>query len=440
MVDRRQVGFGWVAAGCAGVLLVHVWMGFFSRYIADDFEFANAARGLGLVGAFTQWYSSWSGRFSATLLLTLLGRCGPAVAPFVPVSIVLLWICAASLAVRRLWPDAQPVAGLALAISFVYGCLELPDLFQSLFWQSGAITYALPLVILTFALARILTERTGRWRIYGEPAVLSFFAAGFSEIAALSMVAFSVIAAIFASGRLRRCACFSLSGAILALLIIAAAPGNGARRAHFSPPPLAEQISLTVKSTIAFLTDIPARSGLGIIVIALTAILAGTGSRDVRMLRRAALATLVTAVASAAVAHFAPIHVGYGVPSARALITPHFFILCAVVAVGLLIGASQRSARLEAVLWSALVVAVAAGPLLAAKRNAELVPSSRAFAARWDNIEHKMLTSKGKDVRVRAPADVGGLFFISDDPSFWTNRSMARYYGVRSLASSSDVD
>jgi len=95
---------------------------------------------------------------------------------------------------------------------------------------------------------------------------------------------------------------------------------------------------------------------------------------------------------------------------------------------------------LDAVLWSALALAIVAGPLLAAKRNADLVPNARAFAARWDDIEQKLLISKGKDVRVQAPAEVGGLFFISDDPNFWTNKSMAHYYGVRSLASSPGVD
>jgi hypothetical protein len=412
-----------------------MWLGFYSRYIADDFEFANAARELGVFGTCLHWYLDWSGRFSATFVLAGLGRCGPAITPFVPATILALWCSASYAVVRRLWCDAPPVAALTIALSFVYVCLDGgTDVFQSLLWQSGAVTYAVPLVVITLGLARVLANSDSRWRVYGEPAVLAFIVGGFSEIVALNMVAFSAISTIAAAGRLRRCACAALAGSVLALVIVAVAPGNGTRRAHFSPPSPTEELSQTVRSTSRFLAQTPASAGVGIVVILLASILARSStSESVGPWRRAAVAMIIMAVAAAVITHFTPIHVGYGSPPSRALITPQFFIACAAVTIGRALN-YKPPARIEAVLWSALLLTAVAGPLVASRRNAALVPDARVFAARWDDIVETLKRSPGKHVLVQAPPTVAGLSFISEDVDAWSNKSMARYFGAQSVA------
>ena len=70
-------------------LFLHGYLGYFSRYIADDFCSAYQAGRLGILRAAWFWYLTWSGRFSASILDSIVGLLGPRAVPFlVPITIV----------------------------------------------------------------------------------------------------------------------------------------------------------------------------------------------------------------------------------------------------------------------------------------------------------------------------------------------------------------
>jgi len=53
-------------------LVMVAWIGFYSRYVADDFWTAGYLRTLGFWDAQRYWYLSWSGRYSFTFLVSLV--------------------------------------------------------------------------------------------------------------------------------------------------------------------------------------------------------------------------------------------------------------------------------------------------------------------------------------------------------------------------------
>ena len=78
--------------GLAAPLVALAIGGLFSRYAADDYCTASQVQMAGFVEAQSRLYVGWSGRFAATLLVTLVELIGPAVVPVLP-SVALVVNC-----------------------------------------------------------------------------------------------------------------------------------------------------------------------------------------------------------------------------------------------------------------------------------------------------------------------------------------------------------
>ncbi|MGH2605608.1 MAG: hypothetical protein ACRDG5_03365, partial [Anaerolineales bacterium] len=136
-------------------------MGFFARYIADDFCTAGTLRRLGFWESQSNWYLNWSGRYSFTFVATSLNLIGPGVTPWLPLAALVLWLGAGAYLVRAWIPmgEGSTARGISVALSalllfFTVG--GTPNLYQSLYWQTGMLTYSLPLVLGTFYLGWLL--------------------------------------------------------------------------------------------------------------------------------------------------------------------------------------------------------------------------------------------------------------------------------------------
>ena len=84
-----------LAASFVMALAAYSYVGFFTRYMADDYTTRRAVNSLGLLGAQTYWYMNWTGRFSFTFAVSLLGLIGPRVVQFLP-ALLLTSCCAAT--------------------------------------------------------------------------------------------------------------------------------------------------------------------------------------------------------------------------------------------------------------------------------------------------------------------------------------------------------
>ena len=68
-----------LAASFVMALAAYSYVGFFTRYMADDYTTRRTVDLLGLLGAHTLWYMGWTGRFSFSFVISLLGLTGPRV-------------------------------------------------------------------------------------------------------------------------------------------------------------------------------------------------------------------------------------------------------------------------------------------------------------------------------------------------------------------------
>jgi hypothetical protein len=473
------------AASLAVALLLALsafaYLGFFARYMADDFCQAAETNKHGFLRTQARWYSNWTGRFASNVSIAAAAAAGPSAPAVLPALVLGLWLAGATWAAYQLWLLSgrrgstlhPPLLGSLVVFATVNGA---HDLAQSLYWQAGLLTHTAPLALMTFnvgalllALRRRLDGR-GHWAASILAAALAFAAGGFSESFALMQVGGFALAAaacyrLGASARARAALAplvVSLAAALSALLIVALAPGNAMREGYFQPPPgLPRLAGLSLFYSAAFVPYTVYLSPLN--SFAAAALPAWIGSRLVSDGRAAELTRgetvwrlALSAAAGMTLITLSVLPAVYGMSQnlpARARIVPQFVFVCVVAYWGYLAGAAL-SARARAYagggrpgLAAAVLVAVVCllltAPAAAVLRVGRLIPRARESADTWDRVDGEIRAASGRgeadfvvdaldDVEERFGGVAGGLK-LERDPAHGRNVCMAKYYRVRSI-------
>ena len=189
----------------AAMLLLHGYIGSFTRYIADDYCSAFYAQRFGLFRSVWHWYTTWSGRFSAYASDWFVTSMGARNVRIVPPIVLAIWLIVTVLAVRfalRRFLRREEVLWVSsmLSIVFIFAVLLLsPNIQQSFYWWNGMRSYNLPLVMLTLfaALYQWLIEKTKTGKAIIAGSVFSFlflFAnAGLGDVFAVSQFSLLVV-------------------------------------------------------------------------------------------------------------------------------------------------------------------------------------------------------------------------------------------------------
>jgi hypothetical protein len=245
-----------------------------------------------------------------------------------------------------------------------------------------------------------------------------------------------------------------LVGSVVALAIVAAAPGNAARGAGHTPD-LRLALAATIQDTRQFVHDwwrfTPAAFLVALLVPAGVAVLDPAPSSRVLGGRFwvAGLLAVLAGLLLVAVALF-PSFYALGAPQpGRARIIPQFLIALTTAAGGYAFATLVRQA-LPRLVGSPLVVGAASitllglmvvGPVRSTQQALSRVPTAQAWAARWDAIDVRFRAARREgtsEVTVPPLAMDGmirGMDFLSRDGSDWLNVCVARYYGLRSVRS-----
>jgi hypothetical protein len=260
-------------AALTAALVALAYVGLYARYMADDYCTADSLHKLGFLAFQRRWYTEWTGRFSFSLLLAAAEWVGPAVVPFLAASAIACWVAGAVWSVYRvaiLLALPRP-----LLTSFLLGKLVVfatlngaHNIAQSLYWQSGMLTYTPPLILFTFfvgvacrAVWRRLKGRAGRAETLACGA-LALVAGGFSESHALLQVGVLALALFalywYAPAALRRAALppvvAGLACALAAGCVVVLAPGNAVRMSYFPPHPnLLKLTAISLFYTVGFI-------------------------------------------------------------------------------------------------------------------------------------------------------------------------------------------
>jgi hypothetical protein len=219
-----------------------------SRFVADDYWFELAVRERGFWRVQVEFYRGWSGRMSAAFLQSGLKALGPWTAGVFPSVILLIWVTGACFAAHQLGRPHKisRIAEMALGSSYVAACVfAMPNMFQSLFWQSGSPSYAMPQALLLWIVGLVRGTRFAALR-HGVAAFLMFFVVTSSEPSAITYLGSVCALAFFYRSHWRRFI-GPILGALTGFAAITLAPGNNVRRtALFVDRGVVDNLSLAV--------------------------------------------------------------------------------------------------------------------------------------------------------------------------------------------------
>ncbi|MBV9578583.1 MAG: hypothetical protein JO057_08345 [Chloroflexi bacterium] len=425
--------------GVALALPLMAWglIGGYSRYTADDFCWAGVLRADGFVNANVHYYVDYSPRFTFTFLVNVTELIGPAIVPALPITAIVVWLGALT------WTFVQfgtpVVRGLILAELAVVATLQTaPDLPQSFYWQTGLLTYFLPLIMATLLLGWV---RLGiqRWWAWGLSALIAFLAGGLSETYLIPQnVALTVallLALVFGTRRVHLLA--ALAGGVLALVVIVVAPAT-AGRVMGTPADL--RLTLLASIATAYFQVVRLVRFFPFTVLLCLSVPTLISSGVPRVSGRWFLLVTACVLIMLPFAYFPSFYAQNGNPPARSLIVPGALLVGYLVFAGFalrgvlspVLSASPGVAGV-ALLGLSLVPVVAAITILPEQSTAA------QYAALFDAEDQQIRASRAAgqtDLTVPPLPTNFGENFISGDRGNWFNQCVARYYDLSSIAAS----
>jgi hypothetical protein len=462
-VRSPAVAVSLLAVMVALALVAFTYLGFFSRYLADDYCFARQVIDNGFWGAQIHSYLTWSDRFSSTFFNTLINYSGLAGIQLLPGLLIVMLTAATILLLRKVRQFSEiPLSESEIfASSALFTYLSLysaPDLFQALFWRAGSITYLLPLSLMIFGLVLALARLDHKPTVWLPALILLvfFIAGGFSETNLALQT--GLIALILAGGFFRsRKFDFkqpitihllaALAGSLIALAVMLVSPGNSVRmEAMPARPDLIRWVGLSIRFALGYfyqtVRSYPApivATGLMCFILAL---LKPWKLKDIRQIAWL-FWVLPVGLLLAVIAICSPsAYVQSAFPEGRALISARW---CTIAAVGVwfylagvwLVNRLQVNKGFDQIKLaknaSFVLVMISFYVIYGALQALAYVPARQSWADAWDKraVQIANLVADGQRDIVVAPLDsVERLKELDDDPQHWVNKCAAVFYGV----------
>lgn len=453
-------------------LATAAYVGTFSRYLADDFCTLGSLRDFGFWGSQAYWYTTWSGRFAFTFVVNVVEGIGEWLVPLLPAIHIVALVLAVGW-VFHLWLHRTERTLSRLTGWFIGGLVVFetlgaaPNVYQSVYWQTGVLTYVAPLVILALFAAWLFSRPSDAGASAGTLLLSSgamAVAVGFSEtVGSLIVAALAgslVLIWLVGEGGDER-ACFlrllgaGLAGAVLGMVVVAAAPGNASRQALLTPSSgFAEWLGETTRNAYIFsvktLKDDPLRLALGLVLPFLLGaadrpkVISTSGDRSFPTRGLIFLATLPVFTFGLVMACMAPTQYAMSsYPDGRLLISASFAVAVGMALWGVAAGRWIRrvwpasawppaQAGLAATFLA--VVLLGYSSLGVTRELLAPLPDARDFAARSDERLGKVLEASRAGVDslpVASLTHMGGLDEISTDSSNWVNVCFAQAYGLQ---------
>jgi len=462
-----------VTSACwAGMVLMSAVVGIFARYANDDYCTAGFVLSRGFIATQLRYYREWSGRFSFTFVVGMAELVGSRIVPVLPALLLILWcgalifaLCQIALLLR--FREARWGAPMLALVIVGMTVQSTPDPIQSLYWQTGSLTYTVPLIFLTLYTGLLIqwyrqgTAEQYPRRVTSASAALAFVAGGFNETSlVIETVTILLALGLWVRTRamLRQSARFQwiplavgCLGSLCALAVVMAAPGNAAREAYFPPHPgIVTIISTSAQAAWTFwLRSLPFDIFVFLTALPLPLLLAATVPAirmrvpQVRSLipRTALWGCLMASgiVALLLCCCFAPAEYAESTdPPGRTLIIAQFLLVLASAGLGYGSGVVLRTrwrGRPVAMLTCSAFVILAAvgGPLGMVEHNLAQLPAIQRAAAYWDAQDRRIHVARAAGARrvmIAARSSSAGPDGLKVDPADWVNGCAERYYGI----------
>lgn len=465
---------GWLGASASGIaLILYCYLGIFSRFYADDFCMSGYVVRLGFWQA--QWfqYVTWSNRFTGMFLLSLSDLLGTSFIKWWTSLTIILWVIGltwAMLKISKLFHMQMPkwMAVLITEWIILFSILLAPQVYQSLFWRIGLITYTVPLVLLSSLIGILiqgylkLQEKkmaTGWLVLVG---ITAFLGGGLSETylaLQISFLGLTLLMLLMVNNKEKlkfglKPIGSALIGSLLSMVIVLAAPGNAVRQAAISVhPAFLEFFKMVITNTFLFIYISMKNNAFQMSLAALAPMIFVYfgGIRMLPSMRPSSIIFValvspiilfITLAAVMAPAAFAE----SSYPDGRVLMDASFLIVVFLVNEGFLFGLmlnqlhdlAGETVPLKLHFLSAVfILFIILYPLYDAYKSFRSIPEYQAYATAWDTRDAriKAATLMDLDQIVESSLDAPGqLADISTDPNNWVNNCVAQFYSLASIS------
>lgn len=466
-------------------LLGYGFLGTTTRYMADDYWTAYAVKTIPFWQLPAYWYSNWSGRFSFFFFVSLAELFGVKIVAFLPMLGLAALLAATTLLIRqamRIVPVQKPALFALVTAAVIVFCSvhTTQNVLQSLYWQTGILTYFFPVVLFVIYLGLVLSQalradKKISWLVFCAIALLALVNGGFSETSvAVQVTAFILalaISLVSQAGSLRRrlipWLAAALVASLLAMGLIILAPGNQVRLAAGQPSgdtlpvrtlrlDVGYVLKASTSATVAYfkttlrthLPDTAASLALpGLIAFFITLPLPEAQKRAITRLGYGSLAAIPVAVFILVLSGHAPAYyVMQSGPPIRTEIIFQSILTFGLAAWGGIAGLLLRDrihlTPQDEVLasWVAALIVLALLVIVPGRfmaKTAVQYPVLHGYALAWDARDQVLrdAVKQGKKAAVVKP--IGQLDQTLGDlraePDFWINQRAAEYYGLESI-------
>lgn len=460
-------------------LALYARIGFHTRYMADDFWTAGYLRTLGFWEAQRYWYVSWSGRFSFTFLVSLVESMGVSAITWLPLFAIVIWFMGLYWFFGELFKLARlpfhVVFRLVAAALTLYVTLRSLEYWhQVILWQTGILTYILPLIAFSYWMAWFL-HRLNRTETLSASVSQIFltviwfwFFGGLSETS-LAMVMTLLTLAILSfrlfnsASQYRHQAQFllgaALVGSFLALIFMGIAPGNAVRAREMERAGLWDLLSGSFNIARYYIQrwvfNHIRPAAFAFVVPAIAAFflhppLSIRADRKIEL--RTVFFVLLLPLMALAIywSCFVPAYfVMSSGPPHRAMVVPQFVITMSALTGSYLGGVvAKRFLNPLSASWFVricsviiLIGLVCAGPLQATWKLGQDLAQFKQFSIEWDIRDQILREAQASGTRHVIVPRVRDLYMIGEVTPLkdaWINQAVARYYGVETVVISGD--
>ena len=448
--------FGVIAMTAA--LAIYAYLGFFSRYMADDYCLLVDLR---FGDIFTNSWNKYfikSNRFSNLFVLGFW-ELFPQNTAFVPALHVILWVFGLYWLLNELnkmfnWKLPLPIVLLTAEALALFSFFTAPNVFQILYWRSGQVSYLTPIVMFTFMaawLANLVRKDKVNLPLAFVFGFTALFIGGLSETLGalhISILSLAILCVFLFDKSPRRKPALTLLialliGALAALVVMFLAPANEVRiNDENGSPPLTTVLLRTFEYAFLFLrisvTTLPLPI-VGLLVISsLMTMLLLQNQPNVKFEARVYwLFLLIPLLLYGLVfASFAPSAYGQSYPVERVRFPAYFMLTITLTAFGICAGYVLSYIKFPTFLRYAVVALAFVSllyPFWMMRQPMATYEFRRLFALRWDEREQMIYDMKADgQTELVIPALDGyeGTKELDVRPYFWVNQCAARIYGV----------
>jgi hypothetical protein len=470
-------------------LIIHAWLGQYSRYYGDDFCFQVQLKSKGIINAALFYYYELTGRYSDMFWEHFSGYFNTHIF-YSPAAFLLIWSGALLFIIYKLSGKNKDniIVCAIIALSILFAAIDFipkmyyrrtidtlthtwdgyPGIFQSLYWIAGRNRLILPLILTTlnigFIYQYVITRNKGESSnfLLFIIAFITFFCGGFGEtyVTLQTMVYILTLLIVFIinSEQVRKSMLIPLGTgllfSLLSMMVIILAPGNDNRAEYFSQPDtLGDLLFIAWNGLFSTAKTIFKWPGnvLTLIQHFLISIFMGMVffSNSIQLSNNTIRKLMyLIPIGILVLQYTAFLPAAYGIskePPAREMIVINYFILSIVsywcILIGIYIKKNYTNLNTQVIRYSIILVISVfsingmrdAVYLLKNKENLQ------TFAAAYDDREKLIIKEKteGK-TKVIVPEIkhfIGGAI-LTNDSTHWINECISDYYGIPVLTKS----